>query len=234
MKKKRTCYKCGKILSSEGEFCNYCGAWVRTEILRPSNREKNKLPNIPIRKITAFLRNNKRKVRIWAFSCLLVLLLGSALYFLGKQSIIRLDTEMNSKDVLVSDLNTLPDSSSQYEEPETGTVFVGKYSPRDSELRIITSNQSAYIKLRDKDDQVVFSFYVRKNSDLTIKVPAMLLHIYFAMGDQWCGNRDCFGPSTVYYKDDLLKDFSNYTYTYDFNKSFSGNFDPATIKGSDF
>lgn len=62
----------------------------------------------------------------------------------------------------------------------------------------------------------------------------MLLHIYFAMGDQWCGNRDCFGSSTVYYKDDQPKDFINYTYTYDFNKSFSGNFDPATIKSSDF
>ncbi len=119
-------------------------------------------------------------------------------------------------------------------EPQNGTVFLGSQLSRESELKITTGSKSAYIKLKDKNKNDVFAFYVRKNTTYTISVPAMELYLYFAVGEDWYGSTDLFGSSTVYYRDSSITDFENYTWEYDLKQTYDGNFAPSYVSENDF
>ena len=119
-------------------------------------------------------------------------------------------------------------------EPQNGTVFFGSHLSRESELKITTGSKSAYIKLKDKNKNDVFAFYVRKNTTYTISVPAMELYLYFAVGEDWYGSADLFGSSTVYYRDSSITDFENYTWEYDLKQTYDGNFAPSYVSENDF
>ena len=119
--------------------------------------------------------------------------------------------------------------------PKNGQIFLGSELIRESELTITTpKSDSFFIKLKDKDGNDVFSFFVLKDTKITIRVPARELYAYFAYGSKWYGEEKLFGDTTVYQKDSAVCDFTQYSYEYSFKESFDGNFNATSISAKDF
>ena len=118
--------------------------------------------------------------------------------------------------------------------PQNGQVFIGNDLPRWSELTINTSDESAYIKLKDTSGKDVFSFFVCANQSTTVEVPAGNYYVYFASGNEWFGPEYYFGEKTSCSKDSELIDFNNYTITYTLYKVTDGNFSETPISMDEF
>lgn len=118
--------------------------------------------------------------------------------------------------------------------PQNGQVFLGNNSQMGSELTIKTSDESAYIKLKDVSGNDVFSFFVQANQTITEEIPAGQYYVYFACGDKWYGPEYYFGEQTSYSKDSELLDFEQYTVTYTLYKVTDGNFSETPITMDEF
>lgn len=82
-------------------------------------------------------------------------------------------------------------------------------------------------------------FYVRAGYDVEIDVPLGEYEVYYATGDQWCGEDELFGSYTAYYKCDELFEFtetddSYLGWTLQLEAVYNGNLDTEQIAASDF
>ena len=118
--------------------------------------------------------------------------------------------------------------------PQNGQAFIGRDTPRGSQLTIKAADQSVYIKLKDAYGNDVFSFFVQANQTAVVEVPAGQLYVYFAYGDEWYGPEYCFGENTFYSKDDEALNLDTYTYTYTLYQVTDGNFSETPIDENEF
>lgn len=118
--------------------------------------------------------------------------------------------------------------------PVSGTAFIGKDLPVHSELTITTSSSHCYIKLKNKNFQDVYSFFVRANDSVAVPVPSGQYYVFFASGKEWYGIDSLFGDGTSYSKDDEICDFENYTWEYTLTESVNGNFSETPISSDEF
>lgn len=118
--------------------------------------------------------------------------------------------------------------------PKNGQVFIGKNLNRSSELKIKTSSEACYVKLKGSTGINVFSFFVRANSTATVSVPSGYYYVYFAHGNEWYGEEHLFGDETTYSKDDELLDFKNYSWEYTLTPVSNGNFSETPIDAEEF
>lgn len=82
-------------------------------------------------------------------------------------------------------------------------------------------------------------FYVRGGWSVEIDVPLGEYEVYYATGDQWCGEDELFGDSTRYYKCDEIFDFVEEEdgfigWTISLEAVANGNLDTKSINASDF
>ncbi len=118
--------------------------------------------------------------------------------------------------------------------PKSGQVYTGSDLDCPSELTIIASSKSVYVKLKNAKGKTVFSFFARAYKTTTVSVPAGKYRVYFAHGTDWYGPKYYFGDSTTYSKDNELRDFSRYTYTYTLYSVTDGNFQETPVNKSEF
>lgn len=119
-------------------------------------------------------------------------------------------------------------------EPASGTILLGSRITDGSELTISTSNHPCVVKLKDYAGVTKLSFYVRKNTKITMTVPYEYMYVYFASGETWYGYNHLFGEDTSYSKDDDLLDFNNYTFEYTLYPVTNGNFTETKISENEF
>lgn len=119
-------------------------------------------------------------------------------------------------------------------EPASGTILLGSRITDGSELTISTSNHPCVVKLKDYAGVTKLSFYVRKNTKITMTVPYEYMYVYFASGETWYGYNHLFGEGTSYSKDDDLLDFNNYTFEYTLYPVTNGNFTETKISENEF
>lgn len=119
-------------------------------------------------------------------------------------------------------------------EPASGTILSGSRVTDESELTIKTSNHSCVVKLKNILGETELSFYVRKNTTVTVNVPCEYLYVYFASGETWYGYNHLFGENTAYSKDDKILDFTNYTWEYTLYPVTNGNFTQTEISENEF
>lgn len=119
-------------------------------------------------------------------------------------------------------------------EPTSGTILSGCRVVDGSELTISTSNHPCVVKLKDYAGVTKLSFYVRKNTKITMTVPYEYMYVYFASGETWYGYNHLFGEGTSYSKDDDLLDFNNYTFEYTLYPVTNGNFTETKISENEF
>jgi len=119
--------------------------------------------------------------------------------------------------------------------PESGHVFIGSNLRRGSELSIESSTtKSCYIKLKDVAGSDVLSFFVRAGDSITVAVPRGSYYVYFSYGNDWYGTEHLFGDITTYAKDDEIRDFENYTWSYKLYPTFNGNFSETPVDEEEF
>lgn len=88
-------------------------------------------------------------------------------------------------------------------EPKNGQVFDTKARGGYCELTIKSGNTPVYIKVvSKKDESVIATFYVRKDSSSKIKIKDGNYSLRYATGDKWYGEKDLFGSGTRYYSAD--------------------------------
>lgn len=88
-------------------------------------------------------------------------------------------------------------------EPKNGQVFDSKARGGYCTLTIKSGNSPVYIKVvSNKDESIVATFYVRKDSSSTIKIKDGKYSLRYATGDKWYGEKDLFGSGTRYYRAD--------------------------------
>jgi len=130
--------------------------------------------------------------------------------------------------------STVPAGPTPVSEPTSGTILSGYRVTDGSELTISTSNHSCVVKLKDSAGVTKMSFYVRKNTKITMTVPSEYMYVYFASGETWYGYNHLFGEDTSYSKDDDLLDFNNYTFEYTLYPVTNGNFTETIISENEF
>lgn len=121
-------------------------------------------------------------------------------------------------------------------EPISGTILYGKEYP-DSEITVTADSSSSYVvSLKDINENILLSFYVRAGETVTVGVPSQGLYVYFASGTTWYGYGKglMFGENTIYSKDDELLDFTEYTWEYTLYPVYDGNFSETPSNESDF
>lgn len=129
--------------------------------------------------------------------------------------------------------------------PKTGQIFTQTALARDSKLSIdctrlsySTAGQphSVYVKLKNATGKTEFSFFVRGGEQIDMPVPSGLYYVYFAEGSDWYGinSEKCFGEYTYTSKDDLVKDFYSYTYSYTLYPVEDGNFIETPVSYDEF
>lgn len=124
-------------------------------------------------------------------------------------------------------------------EPESGTYYCKNISDYDmsnpSEITVTASTTSScLVKLKDRFENDVISFYVRAGDTASVEVPRGTFYVYFASGDTWYGSRSLFGEDTYYSKDDTALDFNDYTWEYTLRPVLDGNFSQITIDAEEF
>ena len=120
-------------------------------------------------------------------------------------------------------------------EPRSGAILEGKEDDSGSEITVkASSSESCVVKLKTKSGVTRVSFYVRAGDTVTVGVPMGRLYVYFASGDTWYGTKHLFGSKTSYSKDDDLKDFSEFSYTYTLYPVSNGNFSQTPIDEDEF
>ena len=88
-------------------------------------------------------------------------------------------------------------------EPKNGQVFDTKARGGYCELTIKSGSTPVYIKVvSQKDESVIATFYVRKDSSSKIKLKDGKYSLRYATGDKWYGEKDLFGSGTRYYSAD--------------------------------
>ena len=121
------------------------------------------------------------------------------------------------------------------QEPQSGTILLGREDIDGSELTITASGgSSCVVKLKTASGTTRLSFYVRAGDTITVGVPAEYLYVYFASGDTWYGEKHLFGESTSYGMDDEILDFTQYTWEYTLYPVSNGNFSETPIDPEDF
>ena len=121
------------------------------------------------------------------------------------------------------------------QEPQSGTILLGREDIDGSELTITASGgSSCVVKLKTASGITRLSFYVRAGDTITVGVPAEYLYVYFASGDTWYGEKQLFGENTSYGMDDEILDFTQYTWEYTLYPVSNGNFSETPIDPEDF
>ena len=88
-------------------------------------------------------------------------------------------------------------------EPKNGQVFDTKARGGYCELTVKSGNTPVYIKVvSKKDESVIATFYIRKDSSSKIKIKDGSYSLRYATGDKWYGEKDLFGSGTRYYSAD--------------------------------
>lgn len=120
--------------------------------------------------------------------------------------------------------------------PENGEFIINNNKNRGSRLTIDARNASNpyYIKLKDKNDKDIISFYVDAGAYTSVKVPTGQYYVYFATGTHWYGPELLFGEDTQCSYDENLCNFSQYEYTYTPKVTYGGNVDSKNINMEDF
>lgn len=120
--------------------------------------------------------------------------------------------------------------------PESGEVLDG-FSYGDSKITVTASSTEDYvITLKTASGIDMVAFYVRAGDTVTRRVPEGKYYVYFASGKEWYGYGQglMFGPNTSFSKDDDLRDFGQYTWTYTLKPVTDGNFSETPIDESEF
>ena len=121
------------------------------------------------------------------------------------------------------------------QEPQSGTILLGKEEFNKSELTITASGgASCVVKLKTASGTPRLSFYVRAGDTVTVGVPAERMYVYFASGQTWYGEEHLFGSSTSYSMDNNLCDFTHYIWEYTLYPVNNGNFSETPIDPEDF
>ena len=119
--------------------------------------------------------------------------------------------------------------------PKSGQVYIGNDLYRESKLSIkSSSSKSCYIKLKGTSGIDVFSFFVRAGDSVTVDVPRGYYYVYFSYGTTWYGAEYLFGEETTYSKDDELRDFNNYIWSYRLTPMIGGNFSETPVDEEEF
>lgn len=120
--------------------------------------------------------------------------------------------------------------------PASGSILSGREYD-ESEITITADSSCDYVvALKDYWESEYLAFYVRAGTTVTVGVPARTLRVYFASGTEWYGYGKglMFGKNTVYSKDDDLLDFSEYTWEYELQPVYDGNFSETPSNEDEF
>lgn len=120
--------------------------------------------------------------------------------------------------------------------PVSGTILVGR--EYDGSILTVTADSTSnyVVSLKDSEHRTYLSFFVRAGETVTVGVPSKYLYVYFASGKTWYGYGQSlmFGENTVYSKDDEIKDFTTYEYTYTLYPVSDGNFEETPSNANEF
>ena len=88
--------------------------------------------------------------------------------------------------------------------PENEHKFVNKFGDnRPSKIVVENPTDNAYyMKFENKDGETVFAWFVRPQSTCPMYMGLGTYYLKWACGKTWYGEKDLFGPDTVYKKDD--------------------------------
>ena len=221
------CSQCGQKISENANFCQNCGNNIEETVSHdtpytspylyvPNNNSTPKniyTPPAPTYTKKKISRRNPFLIVVLAF-----VMLG---FVLGI---------VNTVKYAVADSNLTPVS-----EPKSGTILSGTEYYNGSEITVTASSgESCVVKLKTSSDVEVLSFYVRAGETVTVGVPNKYLYVYFASGDTWYGNDDLFGNNTHYSKVQQIKNFVDYAWKYELQKSSNGNLDTVNIDANEF
>ena len=120
--------------------------------------------------------------------------------------------------------------------PFNGAILAGEEPDWGSTIKVTASSQACVVSVKNQNDDVCVTFFVRPKQTVSMKVPKENLNVFFATGEEWYGfgEKFMFGDDTVYTKDRETLDFKNYTWEYTLKPVTNGNFNMSSSSKAEF